>query len=133
MRDRNWILKFFKEIVYAIVMSVYLIKLNYLNQELSVNAFSDSFELLQYREFLPVKYFAAALILFLVGCVLISCAFRNLLEDADSFEEVMMFIVVIVILLVLLVLLFVFINNPILRAIFTVGATIAIGISCINK
>lgn len=120
MRMKECIVKVWKEILFAFAMIVYLVQLSDLNKELNFMDFDSSFELLQYRDFIAVKFFIVALVLFFIGCVLVWQGMRCLLRKCDSFEEMITMILVIAGIVGLLILLIIFINNPILKAILTV-------------
>lgn len=108
------------EIIYLAVAIVFLASLNNLNRVLmEEQKFSNSFELLAYKEYLPLKYFTGALILGFIGLV-------KLLKNVDkiryrelSFEELVTKIVANIVLVIIIITLIIFINNPILKAIMT--------------
>lgn len=56
MEANNYFLKYLKNIVYSIATIIYLINLHLLNKELLSVNFSNPFELLKYRDYLPVNY-----------------------------------------------------------------------------
>lgn len=120
MRIREYIVKVWKEIIFTIVMIIYLVELNDLNKELNSYDFDSPFALLQYKDFVAVKFFIVALILFLIGCFLVWHGIRYLLRKCDSFEEMITMILSVMVTTGLLILLIVFIDNPILRAVFSV-------------
>lgn len=113
-----------KEIIFAFVMIIYLIQLNGLNRELNFYEFDNSFALLQYKDFIPIKFFLVAVVLFSVGCILVYHDFRYWRKSCDSFEEMITIFLTIVIIIILLILLIIFIDNPILKAILSVVLTI---------
>lgn len=113
----------YKEIVYFVVLIVYLIKLNLLNKELlDEYIHEDSLELLKYREYLPLKYFAVAVFLTIVAIILIMRKIRLLRRESSEFAEVVFSILLIILLFISIVLIIQFINNPILRAIVVVAS-----------
>lgn len=124
MRVRDYVEEMLWEIIYLIVTVVYLIKLNALNQELLLCNFTDAFKLLQYKEYAPLKYFGIATCLFFGGCFLIWREIHHIRLELDSFEEIIISCLGIFVIAILLLLLIVFINNPILRAVFVAGLVI---------
>lgn len=119
MRVGEYIVKVWKEIIFAFVMIIYLVQLNALNKELNSYNFDSPFALLQYKDFVAVKFFIAALFLFLIGCLLVWHGIRYLLRKCDSFEDMITMILAVLVMIGLLIVLIVFINNPILRAVMT--------------
>lgn len=115
----------YKEVVYFVVLIVYLIRLNLLNKELLTEyVYEDSLELLVYREYLPLKYFAVAVLLTIVAVILIMRKIRLLRQESSEFAEVILSIVLIVFLVISIVLIIQFINHPILRAIVVVASSL---------
>lgn len=112
------------EIIYSVTMTVYLIRLNALNKELLSGNFINVFELLQYKDYAPLTFFGVALFLFLIGCFLIWLRIRRYRWGMDTFEDLVMSFLAIVTIFILLILLIVFINNPILRAVFAAGLVV---------
>lgn len=95
----------YKEIVYFVVLIVYLIKLNLLNKELlDEYIHEDSLELLKYREYLPLKYFAVAVFLTIVAIILIMRKIRLLRRESSEFAEVVFSILLIILLFISIVL-----------------------------
>lgn len=125
MRIKEYIVKIWKEIIFTIVMVIYLVELNALNKELNSCNFDNPFALLQYKDFVALRFFIAALVLFLIGCLLVWHGIRYLLRKCDSFEEMITMLLVVMVIIGLLILLIVFIDNPILRAVFSVALAIA--------
>lgn len=113
-----------KEIIFVIVMIAYLVQLNALNRELIFYGFDSSFELLSYNDYIPLKFFGIAIILFVIGCILVHHDFCCLREKCDSFEEMIAMFLAIGVTIILLILLIIFIDNPILRAVFSAGLII---------
>ena len=100
-----------------------MIKLNLLNKELlDEYIHEDSLELLKYREYLPLKYFAVAVFLTIVAIILIMRKIRLLRRESSEFAEVVFSILLIILLFISIVLIIQFINNPILRAIVVVAS-----------
>lgn len=114
------IMKMRKEIIYIILTIIYLVKLNILNKELLSCNFNNSFELLQYKNYTPVIYFAIAIALFFIGCFLEYRRFSCIWNQENSFEEIMLSLLALLLMPVLLILLIALIKIPILKAIFTI-------------
>lgn len=119
MKIKECILGMWKEIIFAVVMVIYLSQLHSLNKELNICNFDDAFALLEYKEWMPVKFFLVAVLLFLIGCLLIYGEARYWRRQCNSFEEMIIVLLTIIIMVGLLILLIIFINNPILKAILT--------------
>lgn len=120
------------EIVYFIVTVIYLFKLNALNKELLLQDFDGSFELLVYKNNMPLKFFAIAAVLFLIGGILVYCKIRYVRMESDSLEEMLVSWLAIIVVVMLLVSIVIFINNPILRAVF-ISAFVVFGIGYSNS
>lgn len=133
MGAKDYFLKYLKNIVYSIVTIIYLISLHVFNKELLNINFSNSFELLQYRSYLPLKYFGIAVLLFLIGGILFVRLFFTFRDDIESFKEAIILIIFEIVTLVLLISILILINNPILRAVLGVLFVATIGISSANK
>ena len=131
MRCKNYIMELLGEIIYSGITVIYLIRLSVLNKELISKNFSTAWELLMYRQFTPVKFFIVATVLFFIGCYLLYKRLRYLRRYAELFEELIASILTIVVLIILLVSIIILINNPILKAVFTLGIAVSgcIGIS----
>lgn len=132
MRVRDYIAEVVWEIIYLVVTVVYLFRLGALNRELLSCDFGGAFELLQYRDCAPLKFFWGAVILFLIGCFLVNRGIRRTRTKIETFEEMVVSCLAILLMVVLLVLIIVFINNPILRAVFVTGLVI-LGLTSVNK
>lgn len=120
---KNWY-----KIIYLFVVIIYLFCLQKLNKELLEQHF-DAFDLLAYKDYVAVKYFAVALGLFIIGVILIYMEVRCLKEGLEDFGEILVAIITIMVIIVLLVLIIKFINNPILKAILSVVLIIGGGIA----
>lgn len=120
------------EIVYFIVTVIYLFKLNVLNKELLLQDFDGSFELLAYKNNMPLKFFAIATVLFFIGCILVYWKIRYVRMESDSLEEMLISGLAIIVVVMLLVLIVIFINNPILRAVF-ISTFVVFGIGYCNS
>lgn len=132
MRAKDYIVEVLREIVYVAVMSIYLLQLNFLNKELLSKDFKWAFNLLQYKNYAPLKFFAGAVILFFVGCVLVYLRVGHIREKALSFEEIIVSVLAIILTIMLLILLIALINNPILRTVF-ITALAVVGTISIRK
>lgn len=119
------------EIIYSVVMIIYLFKLNTLNKELLSNNFDGAYDLLQYKDFVPIKFFGVAFGLFLVGCFLLYRGFHRVLKKRLSFEEIIISALAVIIIFILLIVLIVFIDNPILKAVlsFVLGGVAVIAVA----
>lgn len=120
-----------KEMAYIILTSVYLVNLNDLNQKLNSLDSLNLVELLMYENSSALKYFALALLLFIVGLFIIICKAKFIYPNEFVFEKSIASIIAIIITFIFLILIFFFINEPILRTIFLVtsaggGAIIAV-------
>lgn len=120
---RNWY-----NLLYAVVTSVYLVRLVRLNEELLAEEFATAFELLLYKDAAAIKFFGMALLLFLLGIIFISVAVR-LWRKAESFEEMVSVILTVAVIIMLLLLIIVFIDNPIFRAILSVVLMVGGGVA----
>lgn len=132
MSVKDYIINELWEIIYLIVMVLYLFNLNALNKELSWCDFSSPFELLQYRGYAPLTYFGVAAVLFMIGCLLVYRGVRRIRYEMDLFGEIAVSCLGILAVIILLVLLIIFINNPILRAVF-VAVLVIMGVSYLGK
>lgn len=118
MRVKDCIINLLGEIIFSIVMIIFLVELNTLNKELLSRNFDNSFALLQYNNWIALKFFGVALLLFFIGCLLLVRRFRHR-RECDSFEKMIMMFSAIIVIFILLILLIIFIDNPILRAVLT--------------
>lgn len=117
MDVKKYVKQSWYKIIYAIIVVVYLICLNNLNERLLERNFGSSFELLAYDNGIAMKYFIYAMILFIVGCVLVYLDFKKLIKELENYKEIKLTAITIIFLLTLLIMIIIFINNPILRAI----------------
>ena len=107
--------------IYFIISIVYLFRLNEVNKELLQMGFSNAIGLLIYNEYMALKFFVLALILFLIGLLLGKHRVSNILWVRRSFGEIVLNIFSTVIIVILVIALMVFINNPIMRAVMSVA------------
>ena len=131
MRIRRYLVKASGEIIYCIVAIVYLIRLHLLNQELAQQEVDGAFELLQYKECAPIKFFAVAVILFSFGCFFEYRRIRFIHKHVSAFEDMVISLLIVALIGVLLILLIAFIDNPILRAVFVLVLVI-LGLSILE-
>lgn len=80
------------------------------------------FELLAYDNYKPLQYFILALILFFAGSVFIMINFRSIRDEDLEFENIVLSAVAMLMVVFMLISLFIYINNPIARAVLTVAA-----------
>ena len=132
MDARYYIRKIWYKIIYLVVVIGYLICLKRLNKELLEHHF-NAFDLLAYRNYAAIKYFAVALILFVIGVILVAREYKRLKEVMEEPGDILMAICTIVVIVVLLLLIIVFIDNPILRAILTMVFIIGGGVSLLEN
>lgn len=111
---------------------IYLIKLNALNKELLSYNFSSAFTLLIYKNYEPLKFFGIASGLFLIGCILFNRGIHRIRWELESFEELVVSCLTTLAIIILLILLIVFIDNPILRAVF-VSCLVIFGVVSAGK
>lgn len=121
--------KLWYKVIYFVLVIVYLISLNNLNEELLSQNFDVAFTLLAYNNYAAIKFFIMALGLFLIGCYLIYREVRNLKIGLENFEEIIVALATIVIIVTLLLLIIVFIDNPILQAVLTAVLVVVGGVS----
>lgn len=126
MRVTDYIIGLIKEIIYLVVTVIYLIRLDNLNRELLSQNFAGAWELLAYKQYAALKFFCWAAILFFIGCVLLHSRICHMRRYEEAFGQILSSILAIAVISILLVLIFLFIDNPILRAVFTVGVVIAV-------
>lgn len=121
MKIKTQIKKYFLEIAYFITTIFFLIKLSRLNEELLYShSFSDDFEMLCYKDYLPIKFFAITLCLIIVGIILGIRRINNILYVDLGFKELVEVLGILMLLTIMIILLIAFIDNPILRSIISV-------------
>lgn len=110
------------EMIYVMVSTVYLTKLHFLNEILlRMGLDHRPAELVLFEGSKPVKYFLIAILLGLAGAALIGRKYRHMRYDALDFAEALMSIIAIIIVVVIIILLWIFIDNPIARAVLSIG------------
>lgn len=112
--------KFWQEIGYVMFAIVYCIKLHLLNRELERISFSSVFELLQYREYKPLIFFALAIFFVVAGVYLIVKNYKNICRKKEFEEESLLSSLHIILILLLIITIAILINNPIFRAVLIV-------------
>lgn len=110
------------EILYGVVVVMFLFKLHLLNAELSEIKFASSWKLLSYHDFLPIKYFAKTILYVLIGIGLCIKGANKLFYEELEFSKMIEQMIILLMLTILIVLLIVFIDNPILRAVISIMA-----------
>lgn len=116
------------EEIYVMITIVYLRKLDSLNKQLFSIRFESPLDLLVYDDSKPVWYFIVAVCLFIVGGIIIYHRVKSVFRKTLCFGEVVSSMVSIVVIISFLVLIYIFINNPILRAVLV---AVAAGIAAI--
>ncbi len=120
--------KLWYKIIYLILVIVYLVNLDKLNNELLTQNFDSAFALLAYKDYVAIKFFAMALGLFAVGCYFIYREGRELKSGLENFREIIIAFCTIIVVSVLLILIIVFIDNPILQAVLT-AVLVVVGVA----
>lgn len=113
---------FIWEEVYFIYTTIYLIKLNALN---NIIRNMNTFDLLLYKNGLPIFYFLLAIILVAIGSFLGWRLIKELFDEEYNLKETLIIGLVILLIFVFIILIFIFINNPILRAIISAIVVLA--------
>lgn len=126
--------KYFKliglDIIYFILVIIFLYKLNILNHTLLLKELRNEnvFELLGYNNYLALRYFCYAIILLFVAIILIYFKYKVYTEEYHTINEVYIMIIVVIGLFICIWLIILFINNPILRIILTASSISIAGI-----
>lgn len=106
------------EMVYTAINVVFLFQLHNLNEELLLLGLdSNAFELVMYENGKPLKYFALAVLLGLIGVMLAVKKLRHIRYDVLDFTDVVLAIIGIIVVGIIIILLWIFIDNPIARAV----------------
>lgn len=105
------------DIIYILFVVIFLFRLNSLNKILLSIKFKNDIELLFYNDYIPIKYFGFAFLFFIIGIGIILYKLFYIRHNYLEFEETLFIFFSIVTIIILIILLFMFINNPILRAI----------------
>lgn len=114
------------EEIYVVITTIYLANLDKLNKGLLSMKFENSLDLLAYGDYEPIWYFIAALCLFVAGGAIVYWRSKSVFRRSLCFGEIVASIISIIVIVVSFVLIYIFINNPILRAIL---AVVALGIA----
>lgn len=81
--------------------------------------FENSFKLIEYDDYIALKFFAVALIFIFIGVVIISIDIKKLRIGLEDIVEIVSTIIFIVVLFIMITLIIHFIMIPILQAILT--------------
>ncbi len=114
------------EVIYLIATCIYLFKLHALNRVLS--PFSDNaYEVLTYKDGIAIYYFVIALVMMGIGAFIIKWRLSQFKNKYLQEEEKMAIIINVIVICCLFLAIWIFINNPILRAVIL--ALIGVGIT----
>ena len=128
MNIRDCVKYLWPEGTYTFITAIYLFLLNRLNATLLSMDFESPAELLSFKGGTPIKYFVIALLLFAIGAILIWYRVDCMKYKIDSMDEKLCAFIAILVLSILLCLIFIFIDNPIFRAVLaTVFMVVGIG------
>ena len=107
------------KIVYVVAVIIYLIFLNGLNHKLMRYNFENSFKLIEYDDYIALKFFAFAVIFIFIGAVIIWIDIKRLRIGLEDMVEIVSTLIFIVVLALMITLIIHFIMVPILQAILT--------------
>lgn len=107
------------KIVYVVAVIIYLIFLNGLNHKLLRYNFENSFKLIEYDDYIALKFFAFAVIFIFIGSVIICIDIKRLRIGLEDMVEIVSTLIFIVVLALMITLIIHFIMVPILQAILT--------------
>ena len=107
------------KIVYVIAVIIYLFFLNGLNHKLLRYNFENSFKLIEYDDYIALKFFAFAVIFIFIGAVIICIDIKRLRIGLEDMVEIVSTLIFIVVLALMITLIIHFIMVPILQAILT--------------
>ncbi len=107
------------KIVYVVAVIIYLIFLNGLNHKLMRYNFENSFKLIEYDDYIALKFFAFAVIFIFIGAVIICIDTKRLRIGLEDMVEIVSTLIFIVVLALMITLIIHFIMVPILQAILT--------------
>lgn len=133
MNFEYYLEKLWYKILYLIVVIVYLVNLNKLNQELQSQNISNAIKIVEYNNYAALKFFGVAVILILIGIYILCKEISDMRVgrdwDAglDDFKDIIISIFTIALVIGLIILILKYIMIPILRAILTCAA-IALGV-----
>ena len=125
----NNYIKIIKEIVYSFFSIIFMFFLNSLNKELIDNGLDlRTYDLLIYKNFLPVKYFIFTLILIILGVIFILYNINYIKNYELELDEILYLVVGCIIDVIIILILIHLINHPIFKAIsIAVSTFLAIG------
>ena len=106
------------KIVYVVAVIIYLIFLNGLNHKLLRYNFENSFKLIEYDDYIALKFFAFAVIFIFIGAI-ICIDIKRLRIGLEDMVEIVSTLIFIVVLALMITLIIHFIMVPILQAILT--------------
>lgn len=124
MKIKDLILKNWYNLIYIIVVIIYIFQLKSINKILLGKHFYNSWELIKYNDFIALKFFVLAFILFTCGWGLIAKILSDLKNKYKSIEDVIVGLIIIVIICILMILIINYITVPILRAILTITTVV---------
>lgn len=133
MNVEKYLKKLWYKIVYLVIANVYIHSLGNLNEELLRQNFSTPFELLEYKNYIAVKYFVVAIALFIIGCCLVYHEIKKMQREYEYIDDMIIAVVTIALVAVTLLNIFVAINNPILRAILACIIVVYVGIEMLGN
>ena len=133
MNVEKYLKKLWYKIVYLVIANVYIHSLGNLNEELLRQNFSTPFELLEYKNYIAVKYFVVAIALFIIGCCLVYHDIKKMQREYEYIDDMIIAVVTIALVAVTLLNIFVAINNPILRAILACIIVVYVGIEMLGN
>lgn len=107
------------KIVYVVAVIIYLFFLNGLNHKLLRYNFENSFKLIEYDDYIALKFFAFAVIFIFIGAVIICIDIKRLRIGLENMVEIVSTLIFIVVLVLMITLIIHFIMVPILQAILT--------------
>lgn len=125
----NNYIKIIKEIVYSFFSIIFMFFLNSLNKELIDNGLDlRTYDLLIYKNFLPVKYFIFTLILIILGVIFILYNINYIKNYELELDEILYLVVGCIIDVIIILILIHLTNHPIFKEIFIAVSTfLAIG------
>ena len=107
------------KIVYVAAVIIYLFFLNGLNHKLLRYNFENSFKLIEYDDYIALKFFAFAVIFIFIGAVITCIDIKKLRIGLENMVEIVSTLIFIVVLALMITLIIHFIMVPILQAILT--------------
>lgn len=125
----NNYIKIIKEIVYSFFSIIFMFFLNSLNKELIDKGLDlRTYDLLIYKNFLPVKYFIFTLILIILGVIFILYNINYIKNYELELDEILYLVVGCIIDVIIILILIHLTNHPIFKEIsIAVSTFLAIG------